>query len=179
MPPAYVATLAINIAINVVYGILVLRDWRKQPKEIRKLQVLNTMGVIAALGFAQYFLAGYFYNMTKIYWSISFDPLPVVFSVIAIVPGAIAIVLRAIKPKTPERSQELRELAIPQPSSPQTVINRDLLRKGTHVIMFLAIFAIDLIGFYILFVIFHDPFSLIKEAASGVLMVILLPSITK
>ncbi len=162
MPPDYVTTLAINLAINVIYGFLVLRDWRRQPQETRKVQTLNTLGIVVALAFAQYFLAGYFYNMTRLKgeWNIPVDPLPIVFMIITTLPGVIALVLRAIKPKTTERSNELRELVPPQQGVNQSTIRRDLLRKGTHVAIFIAIFAIDQIAYYLFDIVFNDPFTL-------------------
>ncbi len=162
MISSYILTLAINIGINATYAILVLRNWRRQPPEIRKLQTLNTLCIIIALGFTQYFLAGYFYNLSQNRSSANFysNVLSIVFIAITVLPGGIALVYRVIKPKTPENVEEIRAIISSQANSPHSVVQHDLLRKGTHVIIFIAIFAIDMIGFYILVTIFKDPYPL-------------------
>ncbi|OLS13816.1 MAG: hypothetical protein RBG13Loki_2577 [Promethearchaeota archaeon CR_4] len=152
MRVSYTLVLVITGAITALYCALLLRIWWRMGPTERKTQAFNIFILIISLGFAQYFFAGHLYNMSQRLPVLigTIDPLIPLTLSLTVIPGAVAIFLRVIKKKTPERLEYLRAITKKHDTTPRNIIRHDWQRKISHVIQFLAIFAIDFIGFGIL-----------------------------
>lgn len=147
--------LVVTGAITAIYLALLLRLWWQMTPVNRKAQALNMMILVISLGFAQYFIAGHLYNMSQVPVLLNdLDPLVPLFLAESAVPGGIAIFLRVVWKKTPARVQHLQEKVANRGKDSHDIIHQDWVRKISHVAQFLAIFAIDFIGFSILAAIF-------------------------
>ncbi len=158
---AYIIVLIITGIITAFYSALLLRLWWKMESERRKTQALNIWILVIALGFAQYFIAGHLYNMSQFPILLSsFDPLVPLLLIESAVPGGFALFIRIFKKKTPERAQYLHTVMEKQGTTARDIVRRDWKRKLTHIVQFLAIFAIDFIGFSILAALFSQGLSI-------------------
>jgi dolichol kinase len=155
----YLYLIAITGIISAIYGLLLIRDWWKSGPTERRRQALNVWTLLPIMALAQYFVAGYLFNLSQPVetWTKDFDPLILIFAGLIAAPGGLALLVHAVRKKTPEYAERMQELLQYAPDNRKEAIKRDFTRKITHIIQFGVIFAIDLIGFNILTALFPTP----------------------
>ncbi len=160
MADPYVVTLGITGATTIVYEILLIRWWAWLTPERRRGQAFNAWTLAAVLAFAQYFLAGYLHNVSQMPQQAGeFEAIQLVIVALTTIPGAVALVGRVIRPKTPEDQQRSQAFLPGGAQATESPVRRDLRRKLSHVVQFAAIVAIDVLGFYALVFIFQLPLT--------------------
>ncbi|HMF32727.1 MAG TPA: hypothetical protein VKK79_14985 [Candidatus Lokiarchaeia archaeon] len=149
MRGTYLDLIAVTGVMTAIYSFLLLLTWWHSEPANRKAQELNVWTLLPIMGLSQYFIAGYLFNMSQspVRSILGMDAFIVAYLAMTAGPGIIAILLRLVKKKTPERVLKLKELQTYEQENKAEAIHRDLVRKISHIIQFAAIFAIDFIGF--------------------------------